>query len=207
VGAQAYHIISELNLDSDAVILEIGAERGEGSTQHFYNFCEKNNLCFITVDFEVQAVNRAKYISRDGISNQWAFVYHSTGEDFLENVFPTMDKKITFAYLDNFDWLWEGSESDSFYGPARVLYQSYGIEMNNKNSQLAHLEQAKLVNKFSSENCHILLDDTYENTAGDYNGKGGMAVPYLLSKNWNIINQYDTTQTMHLGWYLLKKGV
>lgn len=201
MGAGKFTVINSLELDNDGVVLEIGSERGEGSTQYIYDFCKQNDLVFFTIDFEDDAFSRAKNICGE-------CAYQKKGEDFLNSFeWKQMDKNITFAYLDNFDWMWNPNITDDSYTRQISLYSSYDLEMNNGNSQLAHLDQAKLVDTFSSETCYILFDDTFVNSNGDFDGKGGLAISYLLENNWEIVQRQDDGLSPEFGWFLLKKKI
>lgn len=187
MGARSYVLIDKYcaEFKENEVVLEIGSSRGEGSTEYFAEFCRKRNVPFYSVDFEPSAYNRAK-------ATQGTIAYQCTGEHFLENIFPKLDLngldlKIRFAYLDNFDWIWNGGESSQFYKNQINLYKKYNLVMNNENSQSAHLEQSILIDKYSADNCLILFDDTWQTMDGGFSGKGGKAVSTLLGMGYKII--------------------
>ena len=203
MGARAYKMIEELQqhfIDNsekmDGDIIEIGAERevvvnnekvadGEGSTRYLKSFAKQNSLNFYSVDFDENVYNSNKATMGENI-------FHMKGEDFLEKVYPNLDSssgKICFAYLDNFDYIFPEIEGRDFINEQISLYKKYGVEMNNDNSKLAHLKQSKLVHKYKSNNCFILFDDTYINHKGEYSGKGGTSIPWLLDRGWKILNE------------------
>lgn len=183
MGAQAYKIIEQLadNITDD--VIEIGSERGEGSTTYFKTFCkDKHN--FYTVDLDNTVYKNAKNIVGSN-------AYHMTGEKFLTEKYPNLSGKISFAYLDNFDYIFPEIEGRDFVKEQIEQYKEYGIEMNNHNSELAHLKQAQLVHKHASDMCFILFDDTYIDHTGEYSGKGGMAIKWLLENGWKIMNEEE----------------
>ena len=129
-------------------VIEIGSERGEGSTRFFYDICKKRQLNFHTVDFDPNIFQDAKSIAGDAAHLQ-------DGAEFLQS----FQGPISFAYLDNFDWDWGGMEAQISLQTQR--YSELGQQLNNDNSQNAHLEQAQLIESKADDPCLILFDDTY----------------------------------------------
>ena len=77
--------------------------------------------------------------------------------------------------------------------------------MNNINSQLAHLRQSmKLLPKLE-DSCAILFDDTWRYWDGCYDGKGGVAVPFLLAHGFEDIspNKGQDISSVSEGAYVL----
>ena len=69
-------------------------------------------------------------------------------------------------------------------------YRELGVDMNNTNSQQAHLLQAQMCNLNAQDRCVIQLDDTFKR--GDtWTGKGGTAVPYLVDQGWKIVYTHE----------------
>jgi hypothetical protein len=186
-----FDIISNYISDITGSVVEIGSERGGGSTAYLYEFCKKNRLKFYTVDFEEGAYERAKKICGEN-------AYFMSGQWFLDKVFPEFDEKIGFAYLDNFDYQFRHIVGKGWILEQIELYKSIGLEMNNYNSKMHHLEQVKKIAKLSTDNCLIMLDDTWEvkysgSKYGEacYDGKGGFAVSYLLSHGFEIFSKTE----------------
>ena len=177
MGAKAYTRIEQVGA-INGVVLEIGSDRGEGSTVFLARFCLRNNLDFYSIDFEKSAYERAKEIK--GVK-----AYNTTGENFLETIFPTINRKISFAYLDGFDYIYPGMK-ESLIKHQSSLYGKYGFELTNYNSMLSHLYQVESIVKFASNRCYILIDDTWS-VGILYNGKGGFAVPFLLKNGFSVI--------------------
>lgn len=174
MGEQRYDLID--NFDLVGSVIEIGTDRGEGSTAYLLESCKKSGNKFYTIDFDIDTPSFPE-------ANQ----HQMTGEEFFDNHFPT-DEKICFAYLDGFDWIYE---SEDGYIPPWIpeqikRYKTYGLEMNNKNSQLSHLVITKNVVKYAAEKCVIVFDDTFH-TGSRYTGKGGTACPWLLEQKWHEI--------------------
>jgi hypothetical protein len=177
MGAKAYRIIETLRPHLAGNVVEIGAEGGEGSTRFLADFCHQTGLPFYSVDFEQGAFERAKNIPH-------VRAVMMRGETFLEEMLLRKGGPICFAYLDNFDWVWnmqELNDPQSFYHSLIHTYRHYGLNMNNLNSQITHLRQAMLLEKLAASSSYVLLDDTWAQPDGTFCGKGGAAVPYLMA--------------------------
>lgn len=201
MGARSYTLIEKYKDFIKGDLVEIGSERGEGSTQFFSNFAKENNLNFYSIDFEKGAYERAESIIGEN-------AYCMTGEDFLDNVYKQKESKIGAAYLDNFDFCYPNLVGSQLISDQSSLYDQYGIKLNNDNSKLAHLNQTKkIIENYIDGFCLLMFDDTYINTPEritsyrkskmtkkeqllklDYDGKGGTAVPYLLNKGWKPVD-------------------
>ena len=172
MGAQAYNLIDKFELSGSVV--EIGTERGEGSTAYLAAASKEAGNKFYTVDFDI---NAPKFPDVEQ--------YTMTGEEFFDYAFPE-DEKICFAYLDGFDWIWEEPNG---YVPHWILeqvesYKTYGIEMNNTNSQASHMTITKAVAQRAADKCVILFDDTFGAGQYKFSGKGGTACDWLLEQGW-----------------------
>ena len=106
-----------------------------------------------------------------------------TGEQFLRD---HLKEKICYAYLDNFDYIYDPNNLPWWVEGQIKRYSELGVEMNNTNSQHAHLLQATLCNIIAQDRCVIQLDDTWK-TKETWTGKGGTAVPYLIDQGWKAV--------------------
>jgi hypothetical protein len=180
----------------DLCIVEIGSERGEGSTTYLANFAKRHGISFYTVDFDPIQYEAAKQICGDS-------AFCMKGEDFLQNVFPTLKKTIAFLYLDNFDFIYDhlvGLVDNQIH-----RYKDLGVSMNNENSKLVHLHQTQLAEPFMHPQGLILCDDTFRR-GQEWDGKCAYAVPYLLSKGWHIL-EFDSGERHHShGYDLLSRS-
>lgn len=156
MGARAYPLIENYARSVTASIIEIGGERGEGSTSFLRAFAERKSIPFHTVDM----VNTGM-----------------TGEDWLRQVFPAKRERVSFAYLDNFDWTYESIRNEPWLLKQIDDYAKAGVVMNNDNSMAVHLEQTQLLEPFAAEDCAILFDDTWPLPGGRWTGKGGRRSP------------------------------
>lgn len=82
-------------LDADSVIVEIGSERGEGSTAYFSKLAQSYGVPFHTVDI----LDHAQQKVADSTIN-W---HVCDGATWCRNEYPKINKKISVLYLDNFD--------------------------------------------------------------------------------------------------------
>jgi hypothetical protein len=170
MGARAYVLIDEFEpLDGDSVV-EIGSERGEGSTAYFRKYCEDKHLPFYSVDVDPLIEN----------------VIKSDGAEWLE----AFEGTIGFAYLDNFDYIFEHIAGKEWVQRQIENYAKRGVTMNNENSERAHLEQAKHIARLSRIGTVVIFDDTWFDNG--YHGKGAKAVPYLLGKGFQLVNEVDS---------------
>ena len=204
MGAKKYTCLETLvNVphQTHACIVEIGSERGEGSTTFFVNFAKKHGVAFYTVDFDPEQYNHAAAIcARAGSDNIQAF--NMTGEAFLKDVFPSFNKPIFFLYLDNFDFIYD--HIVGLVDNQVAAYRALGVTMNNTNSKIAHLQQTELAEPHMDENGIILCDDTFRR--GDaWDGKCASAVPFLLYKGWRILDSDPGTRHHDHGFVLLQK--
>jgi hypothetical protein len=165
---------SEIVITND--LLEIGSDRGEGSTAVLSDIAFANQKILHSVDISAEVIhgNSEKY---QGKSVKF---YNNKGEDFLDKY---TDLKFSIVLLDNFDWNWWGEENPpSFLKDQRDAYMSkFQLDMTNTNSQIAHLMQAIKLTNMLAKQCIIVCDDTFLNSNQTYDGKCGAAVPYLLT--------------------------
>ena len=170
----------------DAVILEIGSDRFEGSTYYFADLAKQHQMKFVTVDLDHMATQRAQR----NVPKEW----HNTCEFYcaeaVEWTKNTTLKNIKVLYLDNFDWDWEILKTSTMIQEQQVWYQRYGLVMSNMNSQTSHLQQMINLLPHMAEQCVVCVDDTYTYN-GVYIGKGGAVVPYLLAHGFGLLQSRD----------------
>lgn len=172
----------------EGLVLEIGSERGEGSTAYLDNLAKQNGAHFVTVDIDQP---RIEEINKQGIH-----AVCQKGEDFI----PTLSgKPVSIAYLDNYDWnWWVGREnSDKHWVQHQIDWYKdhHEIEMSNVECQQIHLLQSILLEEKTTDNSLIVFDDTWLDSYYQvYKGKGGAAVTYLLLKGYKVLftQEYGT---------------
>jgi hypothetical protein len=89
----------------------------------------------------------------------------------------------------------------------RIDYTAEGLVLSNEQSRETHLLQAQAVEARCSEQCYILFDDTWpmNPASGRYDGKGGGAVDWLLSRGFELVEQSDPDRASHLGFVLVRR--
>jgi len=173
--------------------VEIGVDRGEGSTKFFADLAEKRGVKFYGVDADPEQIGRAN----STMSTASALPAHvslvaAKGEDFLLDWRTnTPDEKISLAYLDNFDWdYWLGQQEESFVPIQKQHYRdTMKVEMLNLNSQLTHLTQTIRMLPLMADNSIIVCDDTwYHPNEGIFIGKCSAAIPLLLVSGYTLLH-------------------
>jgi hypothetical protein len=167
--------------------VEIGCGRAgdDGSTRQLAEWAQK--YCryerMTTVDMDPQNCEFVRALNLDNVE-----IVNSTGEEYLE-AFPAHTDYIGFLYLDNFDWDWHPDKTEDFVLDQQHRYAELGMpEMNNVNSQRAHLRQAELAIRCLAPISLVVCDDTWYNKWwGHYSGKSGAVVPYLLNHGFEVI--------------------
>jgi hypothetical protein len=177
MGAQAYTLASMCQYQHGQVVVEIGAERGEGSTDWLSQFCAKREVKFYSVDLDPK--QRSRSIQADGA-------------DWLRS----FNQQIKFCYLDNFDYVFPGVDPENNPEIREQIerYRGFGIEMTNEGSEAAHLEQAREVHRLAAGRAIVVIDDTWWAAGlGSFRGKGARAVPWLIEKSWEVLNEVGET--------------
>lgn len=170
----------------EGILVEIGSSRpgDDQSSQYLYDLANTLGIEFITCDINQDVI--------DTLTAQNIPAKCARGEDFINDI----TTPISIVYLDNFDWNWHPmSTEDWTLDQIKEYKDKYNIEMTNVMSQSTHLAQAILIEQRVTENSIICIDDTWFDRGWDiYNGKGGAAVPYLISKGYRVLytEQYGT---------------
>lgn len=166
--------------------VEIGTSRNgdDGSTRVLAEwakkYCRYERLTTVDVD-----PNNCDLVRSWNIDN--VEVVNSTGEEYLES-FPAHIGYIGLLYLDNFDWDWHPENPEGFVRDQMERYTELGLQMNNVNSQRAHLAQAQLALRCFAPTSLVICDDTWYNKWwGHYSGKSGSAIPMLLNAGFKVL--------------------
>jgi hypothetical protein len=178
----AKQYIDTLSFNSNNIIVEIGSERAEGSTEWFDTYAKNLNIDFYSVDVVEHASTILSHLQHTN------FVITSAGSTWAHEELPKLNKKIKVLYLDNYDWL----------GPMNSLlphelcqveeYKSRGVDINNLDCQREHLHQMVGCLPFMDDESLIICDDTpFQQHSGIYIGKNGAVIPYLLSYGYKIV--------------------
>src|SRR4051794_36253798 len=126
MGAKAYRLLEGLRPDP-GYLVEVGSERGEGSTRWLYRYAKQHGLRFVTVDVDPRQVERADRIA-PGKARQ------ATGVEALRR----LRTPVSVAYLDGFDWIPHGAENERWIARQQGRYRRMGMDMNNRNCQQEH---------------------------------------------------------------------
>jgi hypothetical protein len=201
-------------VDPSGAWVEIGVDRGEGSTKFFADMAKTKGVKFYGVDADENQISRARAVLSSqgqmvlGTDGQFYLAQgtlpdhielsHAFGENFLEQfVQDNPGKKFSLVYLDNFDWdYWVGGQEESFVPAQKQHYRDYmGTEMTNINSQKTHLLQAMRLMPLMTENSIIVCDDTwYHPNEGVFIGKCSAVIPYLLLQGYEVLNSQGYRQ-------------
>jgi hypothetical protein len=163
------------------VFVEIGSERGEGSTIMLDNLAQQHNTKLISVDINSDAQQRyqhqltsTEFVVAPG--SAWAKDFASQWTD------------IALLYLDNFDYIWDINNVSPAIHLQMHEYASQGIVMSNQNCQVEHMRQIMALRSCLAPTAVVVFDDTY-----CYNdcwiGKCGPAVVYLQAHGWSVVHQ------------------
>jgi predicted O-methyltransferase YrrM len=160
--------------------VEIGTSRGgdDGSTKTLAGWCDR----LITVDVDPINCDFARSLELSNVEVVW-----SKGEDYLRTRIYGM-RPIGLLYLDNFDWDWHPESTEDFVREQQERYTELGMHMTNVNSQSSHLAQMILALPHMAQRCLVVCDDTWYNKWwGQYAGKSGAVVPFLLSNGFEVL--------------------
>ena len=164
--------------------VEIGTSRNgdDGSTRTIAGWAARFGKHLWTVDMDRDNCN---FVTEQDIPN--LEVVCQRGEEYLKH-FPGHIAYISLLYLDNFDWDWHPDRTEAFVLEQQRRYADLGLEMNNVNSQRAHLHQAELALPALGDKCLVICDDTWYNKYwGHYSGKSGAVVPYLMNHGFEVL--------------------
>lgn len=181
MGTVYHHIGTYLEPSTAGVLVEIGSDRGEGSTEFLNGLAANHDKKLITVDISGKAKSRwqssltnTEFVVQSG--SQWASEFAHTWTD------------IDALYLDNFDYIWDINDVRPAIQLQMVEYADRGVSMTNQACQIEHLTQLIRLYPMLAPRAVVAFDDTY-----CYNdcwiGKCGPAVVYLLAQGWQVVHQ------------------
>lgn len=174
--------LENIKFDNDDIIVEIGSERGEGSTAWFDNLAGNFGTKLYSVDVVEDAKRELSHLTNT------EFIVAESGSLWAHEDLPKLGKKIKILYLDNYDWLGSMHEIRTHERRQIEEYMTRGVFMSNLDCQREHLHQMVGCLPFMHEASLIVCDDTpYQEHSGIYIGKNGAVIPYLLSYGYEII--------------------
>jgi hypothetical protein len=187
VGSRGYRLAADLTYQPGEVIVEVGSERGEGSTGFLAGLGPPLwSLDVYHAPEWLAALPRAKrnrVIALEGRAEELLTTWEARS-----GAAP-----IRFAWLDGHDWPYDGQPIAEAADYER-LYRSRGQVYSRAASALSHLRIAQAIAPHVPEGGVIAFDDTWQS----WTGKGGTAVPWLLDNGWWTLHQDD-------GWVALTR--
>lgn len=166
---------------ANGVLVEIGSDRGEGSTGHLAALAAQHQKRLISVDVLPDAKRKLaeKFDNVD-------FVV-ATGSDWADDFAHTWCG-IDALYLDNFDYIWDINNVRPAIQMQMHEYSQRGVIMTNQACQTEHLRQLMLLYPCLGPTALVAFDDTY--CWNDcWVGKCGAAVVYLMACGWQVVDQ------------------
>lgn len=177
LSSQPYLEQLSYNKDTD-IILEIGSDQHEGSTEFFNGLSIGTDVPFYSVDVQEESMKRMSHLD----STNWQV--DISGSNWTKTILPGLHKKIKVLYLDNYDWANPGPNADTI----KENYAQRNVEWSNLNSQVEHLAQMIGCFPYMAEQSIVICDDTpVVEHHGTYTGKCGAVVPYLLTNGYQIV--------------------
>ena len=175
------------------MVLEIGSERGEGSTRWLQDLAQARGRRFVTVD--IDPARQLDFLV-PGSSQVTA-----SGSEFVRDQLPWFGDAVALAYLDNFDWTWDpGNIPDWMHRQIDWYRNSLNTVMDNTSSQTEHFLQAVGIERVAAaDGCLMVFDDTWRTREGVYMGKGGMAANWLLHRGFSVVSAQNNALCMHRG--------
>jgi hypothetical protein len=177
LNSQPYLEQLSYNQDTD-MILEIGSDHNEGSTEFFNGLSVNWEIPFYTVDVTDEPQQRFTHLDH--------IIWQVTegGAVWTKTVLPTLNRKIKVLYLDNYDWANPGPNADAI----KINYAKRNVEWSNIGSQIEHLVQMIHCLPYMAVESLIICDDTpLVEHSGTYTGKCGAVVPLLLANSYRIV--------------------
>jgi hypothetical protein len=176
LNSQPY--LSQLSYNQDRdIILEIGSDQNEGSTEFFNGLSVNWEIPFYTVDVVIEPQRRLAHLDH----SIWQV---ETGSVWTKKILPTLNKQIKILYLDNYDWSNPGPNADTI----KTSYAFRNVDWSNLGSQIEHLHQMINCMSYMADQSLVICDDTpVVEHHGTYTGKCGAVVPYLLCNGYKIL--------------------
>jgi hypothetical protein len=180
MGSKPYNKLDNISLHTthDNIVVEIGSERGEGSSLWLHDWAKQRNIEFYSVDVE----HRMREITYTEIN----WVVTSSGSDWCKTILPGLDKKIKVLYLDNFDWIWEPENIPDWIRGQIDSYAQRGVAMNNQNCQEEHRLQVEYCLPYLDKQSVVIMDDTFYSTQHKWDGKCATVIPLLMQNGFKI---------------------
>jgi hypothetical protein len=165
-------------LARDGWLVEVGCSReiieGQASTAQLAGFAQEHGLRFAGIDLDADNIQALQH----ELGEQGRCWLLGKGEELL----AAWDEPIAGLYLDAYDF-WHRSHSEI----REVVYRNaYGTGINDGECQRMHLVAAREGSRSLLAGGVLAIDDTWQE-AGAWQGKGALAVPWLLEQGWPLL--------------------
>lgn len=176
-------------------IVEIGCVRDRSefesgtSSTHFFSQLALllPDVNFFSVDFSSEAFTLSRAVL-DTFEGSNLHAIESDGKKFLEEF--DLALKIGCLYLDNFDVIYNDKHKESLMRRVGNAYELHKEKITNARSAEVHLEQVLAAERHLAPK-HVIIFDDSKIMEGKWWGKGALAIPYLLEKDYKIFTQSD----------------
>lgn len=162
-----------------SVFVEIGSDRGEGSTRELDRLAKLHQTRLTTVDV---LDNAQRHLACELTNTDFVI---ATGSEWARQY---SGPPISCLYLDNFDYIWDINENHRPTQLQMAEYADRGKTMTNQNSQIEHMAQMLALYPHLAPNAVVMFDDTYQ-INDCWIGKCGPAVVFLQAQGWSIIER------------------
>lgn len=164
--------------------VEIGSERGTGSSHRLAKLCKKNGWKFVTVDPDEGVSAGAKEIVKK-IDAEFEAI-KELGEVYLQN---HSGKDIGVCYLDAFDIVTDWPHKQS----SVETYKKRNVEITNEAAYKMHYDASVNVCTKIVHGGFVCFDDVWLDKSNVWQGKGKTAIPFLLSNGYKIVSYKDNS--------------
>jgi len=190
MGGSAYTYAASLSYTPEECIVEVGSERGEGSTAYLAFLASECGVPFFSIDVDPDAAERARSIG--GVQ-----VLLGYAEDHLAN---WDGPPVRFAWIDGHDWPYSWCARETWFKDQQARYAARGDTVTEEASMASHLVIARLIDPLTRSGTVVMFDDTWRDRnrrrgEGRWRGKGGTAVPYLIKTGaWRLTGCVNGTE-------------
>ncbi|NNC37507.1 MAG: hypothetical protein HKO02_08615 [Hyphomonadaceae bacterium] len=168
-------------------ILEIGMTRetvwSQCSTSRLACLARMIGTRFTSVDMDENNVKNAEYITK--MYHPYATMVCDLGEDYLAKLEPPYP---TYIYLDAYDF----EHPNHSEGRQNRYKKVLGQKISNEACWEMHLKCCKRIAEILPDYGIIVFDDVWHEN-GRWTGKGGTAMPFLLTNGFHIVAQTPKT--------------
>lgn len=172
------------------VFVEIGTDRGEGSTLWLANLAERMQTQLHTVDIRPHLDNMVLDPTSHRLGSSFDHItWHTAAGSTWAKDYGSIGQVISLLYLDNYDWTWQSQgQVPRYLQVQKIKYLNrFGIQLNNQDCQIEHLKQIMYLESWFCSDTVIVMDDTFYQDQ-TWNGKCGPAVIWLLAQGYQILS-------------------